>query len=223
MKKHLLWGIVGSLCLALPVRAQFSQGTRYWGGTVSTRGTLGFGNDASGRKSRSGFHEVQPEIQFGKFTSATTMLGVGARYSINWNGTSIPTDEYKSRVNAQSVALLPYLRKYKSLNERWWLFLHTEAGAAYHWRINRTEYQGPGQEFKRSSWQYLIEIKPGVVCHFPRKGWAIEGYANILSLTAQYQPNDQGSRYFLFSSGFGTNVPSYLTLRIARYTNPKSN
>lgn len=67
------------------------------------------------------------------------MLGVGARYSFyrTSDRQEIPGTPNANRdvtgLN-QSVAILPFIRKYKSLNERWAIFIHSEIGPTYSWR-----------------------------------------------------------------------------------------
>jgi hypothetical protein len=133
----------------------------------------------------------------------------------------ISEGEYKS--TQHSVQLLPYLRKYKTLNERWALFLHGEAGAGYTWHVGRQ--QG---DFNSSTtdeyWRYTLSVQPGAVYFFPNRRWAIEGYADILSLNASFVPRRENvGRSIQFRSAFSTGFPRFITLRIAKYIPIKTN
>lgn len=225
MLKHtILWGLLllGST-LSPSVYAQLSKGTRYWGGTVEFSGAYGSGERQSlNSKTRSTFQNIGPELQWGVFTNATTLVGLGVGYNLSWYLDNTLATETTNRNLSQSISLLPFLRKYKVLNERWWLFLHGEVGPTYQWDSWRLRGQNTRGESQSDRWQYGLMIKPGVVYHFPKKRWAIEGYANVLSLNALYRPVLPGGQHFSLSTAVGTRVPSLFTLRIARYTSPSS-
>ncbi|HEV7347698.1 hypothetical protein [Telluribacter sp.] len=226
MIKHtLLWGLLLLVStLALPVHAQLTKGTRYWGGTVSSQGGISKSKgEINTYEGKGSFLSIQPELQFGRFRNASTMLGVGVRYSFRPEGSEDLTSKTQYRYLNQSIALLPYFRKYRTLNDRWWLFLHTELGTGYRWEFTRASGVGYSNSREAKSWQHELGIKPGIVYHFPKKGWAIEGYANILSLSAFYTPKSPDQHRFSFTTNAGTAVPRYITLRIARYSTPTSN
>ena len=230
MKKLLLLAMLGGLLGWLPSRTRAQDRTTYWGGTITLNGDVRssravFSSSAS-NKSR---HSIAPELQWGRFINTTTMIGLGSRYSFTWNkgesgSPSTPSQNRNSGIS-QSIALLPFIRKYKPLGERWAVFLHAELGPTYNWRNSKSMFPGWGSSpDKGHNWQYELSVKPGVVYFLPKNNLAIEGYANILSLGATYTDleNDNG-RQFIFSTGLSTSFPSYFTIRIAKYIPRKTN
>lgn len=220
----LLFGLTGSG----PTLAQLQKGTTYWGGTLSLNGNGNRSHSADNTSifSSNGNHTLAPEVQWGVFLNPTTQIGLGTRYSLRWDSSryaSSPTSEGDGKYIQQSVQLLPYLRKYKALSERWALFLHGEAGAGYYWYSYRQ--QGDfNTSFDTDYWQYTLSIRPGLVYFFPNRRWAIEGYADILSLNASFVPRRENvGRNIQFRSGFSTGFPSLATLRIAKYIPTSTN
>ncbi len=228
MKKLILLGMLVGLIGWLPARAQVQDGATYWGGTVKLDGDARSSRDVfSTSTSNSSRHSITPELQWGKFINATTMIGLGTRYSFTWNknesGITSAPSQSRSSGSSQSVSLLPFLRKYKPLGERWAVFLHAELGPTYNWRNSKSTFSGPSPD-KGHNWQYELSVKPGVVYFFPKKNLAIEGYADILSLGATYTDfEEDNGRQFVFSTGFSTSFPSYFTIRIAKYLPTKAN
>lgn len=124
MKKILLLGILSGLLGWLPARAQVQDGTKYRGGTVSLNGDVQSNrqNTGNSNESSSSSHAITPEIQWGIFVNATTMIGLGGRYGFSRNRnrsgiSSMPSSGSKETTIRQSVALLPFIRKYKPLGE----------------------------------------------------------------------------------------------------------
>lgn len=227
MQKYLLACLILGVISSRPALAQLQRGTTYWGGTLSLEGN---GNRSHNADNTSIFsatrnHTLAPELQWGTFLNPTTLVGIGTRYSLQWTSyryLSSPGAEAENGYFQQSVQLLPFLRKYKALNERWALFLHGEAGAGYLWNSPRQQgTSNPNSPYEY--WQYSLSLRPGLVYFFPNKYWAIEGYANILSLNASHRPmSAELGRQFQLSSGFSTGFPSYITLRIARHIPTKT-
>lgn len=156
------------------------------------------------------------------------MIGLGGRYSFAWQKysyelTSAPNSEYQQKITNQSIGLLPFIRKYKPIGERWAVFLHAEVGPTYNWQKSKISSTTDNLD-KGHSWEYKLSLKPGLVYFFPKRRLAIEGYANILSLNASYSDFEGSSGgQFLFSTGFSTMFPGYFTIRIAKYLPPKTN
>lgn len=220
MKKLWLLGVLGGLGYGLPTMGQVQDGTRYWGGTITARGEAQSNKgEFDNSTSKGNQYDISPELQWGKFTNATTMIGLGARYSFSWgkNSAGSPSVSNSNSYISQSVTLLPFIRKYKPLGERWAIFLHAEIGPTYNWSKSKSSFSGSDYA-KSHYWQYELSVKPGVVYFSPKKNLAIEGYADVLSLGASYTnfPNDLG-RNFNFATGFSTDFPSYFTVRIAKY------
>ena len=220
MKKLLLLGMIGGLVGWLPARAQVLDGARYWGGTINIEGSSEKENGISSRTT--GQHTISPELQWGKFVNPTVMLGVGLRYSLYQTidqqeipGT--PTIHRDVIGLHQSIAILPFIRKYKSLNDRWAIFLHGEIGPSYNWSKFKNNGSSSSDD-KNHNWQYELNVKPGLVYFFPRKKVAIEGYADVLSFSAKYSPySDNTGRGISLSTGLSTSFPNYFTIRIAKY------
>lgn len=231
MKKLLLVFVLVSLGGWTELRAQAQKGTTYWGGTVRLDGQFRQGKDSGSGvdpKFRSGQHAIAPEIQWGKFVSPTTLVGLGVGYNLNWSGGSregTNTDpKSTSRSINQSVAVLPFVRKYRFINERWAVFLHGEAGPTLGWQKYKST-TGFDSDTKQTPTQYVLDIKPGLVYSFPGKRLSIEGYADILSLGVQYSPlrreENQPGR-FSFSTGISTGFPGFFRIRLAKNINSKT-
>lgn len=210
------------VCLAIQVHAQLQKGASYYGGTIgfngtSTKSSVVNNNETSQVKG----YSISPEAQYGYFLNGTTVVGVGIKYNVTSTKTTYDRPDQGSSGVSQSVYLLPFVRKYKALNNHWSVFLHAEIGSGYYW--DRTKVNASNGDTKYDYWQHALSVKPGVAYHFPRSGWAVEAYADILSLNAQYVSlADQHVRSFRFSSGLTTSVPSYLTIRIAKYISTAS-
>lgn len=226
MRKLILFAALGTWLFAGNVYGQLQKGTGYVGGTIS------FDGQASGEKEEADKlnstknlrHAASPEIQFGKMVGERTMLGLGVRYNVGWNRTKYDKTEISNSQISQGIALLPFIRQYKSLgSSNWSVFLHGELGPQFQW-IKRTTTQGstPVTE-RRDFWQYGLSVKPGIAYVSRKNGWAIEGYANILSLNANYVPfKDEAPSVFTFTTGIATAFPSVITLRVAKYIFPKN-
>lgn len=216
----------------LPARAQVRDSVRYWGGTVNLNGNTekSRANIGSSNNRTNSSHSITPELQWGKFVSPTTMVGLGARYGFSWDRSKLETPSSpgsgsKDITVRQSVALLPFIRKYKPLGEHWAVFLHAEVGPTYNWRNYKfkSNYSNPDPQ-KSHNWQYELGVKPGLVYFIPKRSLAIEGYANVLSLSASYNDFEKdGGGQFLFATRLSTGFPSYFTVRIAKYLAPKTN
>jgi len=229
MKKLFLWGILVSLSGWIPAQAQAQKGTTYWGGTVGFNGQIGrshpFGFDS---KQNYGSHAIAPEVQWGKFANPTTVWGLGSRYNLSWSSNKFTNSQtnssYKGRFQRQSLAVLPFVRKYKFLGERWAVFLHTELGPTYTWEKAKNT-GGVEPTRKMDYWRYSLSVYPGLVYFFPGKKISLEGYANILYLETAFTPLrseiDQ-PRQFSFTTGFSTDFPGYFTLRLTKNISSKT-
>lgn len=224
MKKLFPLLLPGMLLLAGSAEAQLQKGTRYWGGTISFNGTLNHNRDKFDKDNVSKTRRpiISPEAQLGWFVSDKVMLGVGLRYSIQQEKTVYEPSGYKNSTLGQSLQLLPFIRRYYSLGDRWALFIHGELAPSYSWGKSKSENVITETD-KRDLWQYGLAVKPGVVYTFPNKKWSVEAYTNFLSLSFNYLPfpEDDG-RQFTVDSGFGTGFPSYFSLRIARHLQLKN-
>lgn len=218
MKKSLLLGIACCLFFGLSAQAQLQKGNMYLGGTIGFNGTSSKYSVASSAESgHSRINEIRPELQLGYFLTNSTVVGVGVNYSLTLFETTYDSMQLKNNGSGQSFQLLPFIRKYKALNDHWSIFIHGEIGSGYRWNKSKT-IGGDIQIDKRHYWQHNLSVKPGVVYHFPRNGWAIEGYANVLALNAQYLPMVPSRvKQFTLESGLTTDFPSYFAIRVAKY------
>jgi len=224
MKKLFLLLLPGMLLLAGHAKAQLQKGTKYWGGTISFNGTLHRNQDKFDKDNVSKIRKpiISPEAQLGWFVSDKVMLGVGLRYSIQQEKTIYEPSGYKNSTLSQSLQLLPFIRRYYSLGDRWALFIHGELAPNYSWWKSKSEDITTVTD-KSDIWQYGLAVKPGVVYTFPNKKWSVEAYTNFLSLNFNYMPfpEDHG-RQFNVDSGIDTGFPSYFSFRIARHLQTKN-
>ncbi|ACT96097.1 hypothetical protein Dfer_4896 [Dyadobacter fermentans DSM 18053] len=222
MKKLFLLLLPALALGAGSAHAQLQKGMKYWGATVNFSGE--FSRDEvpayDNEVNKTSRPAISPEAQLGWFVSDKVMLGVGLRYGLTYQKTAIKSSDFESRSLSQNLQLLPFIRRYFSMNDRWAIFIHGELGPNYSWSkvINKSI-----DTDKNDYWQYGLTVKPGVVYTFPNKKWSVEAYTNFLSLGFNYFPfpRDNG-REITVSSGLNTNFPSYFSLRIARYIQPKN-
>ena len=225
MKRILLIGLV--CCLCFTAQAQLQKGTKYLGGTVSFNGTTSESHLVNQKSDSQGSnqHTIIPELQFGYFVNSTTMIGLGLQYNLLWYNTRSSLPEVKNTSVLQSWQLSPFIRKYKTFGNRWAVFLHGEVGPSY--QLDKYKIKGDNPyESKGDYWKYRLSVKPGIVYTFPKKTWAVEAYANVLSLDFTYLPVTSGTssaRQIILTSGLSTSFPTYFTLRIAKYIPSKAN
>ncbi|WP_031525892.1 hypothetical protein [Dyadobacter crusticola] len=226
MKQLLLFALLGTWFLVGNAHGQIQKGTGYVGGTISFDGETSRSKEPADplNSARTRRHTIAPEIQFGKMIGERTMLGLGVRYNVTYNRTKYDENDLANSQLSQGIALLPFIRQYKSLgSSNWSVFLHGELGPQYQW-IRTTNIQGstPVNEY-RDFWQYGVSIKPGIAYVSKKNGWAIEGFADILSLNANYVPfKDDAPSVFTLNTGIATAFPNVITLRVAKYIFPKN-
>jgi hypothetical protein len=224
MKKRFLLLLPGMLFLAGSAEAQFEKGAKYWGATISFDGEFSRSENEFDKSevTKNGNPTIAPEAQLGWFISRKTMLGVGLKYGLDYQKNDQRPGDFYNKNLRQSLQLLPFIRQYYSLGDRWSLLIHGELGPQYTWSKNKNGGLYPSTS-KSDHWQYGLAVKPGVVYTFPNKKWSIEAYTNFLSFNFSYVPYpDDGGREFQFGTGFNTNFPSYFSIRIARYIQPKN-
>ena len=230
MRKLFLLSALISLLGWTELRAQAQRGTTYWGGTVRLDGRLSHTKDLD-KNSKSGFTEnrITPEIQWGKFINPTTMIGLGIVYDLTWTRQISPVAsgtgaEMKSRGVYQSADVLPFLRKYKFVNEHWAVFLHGQTGKSF--GVKAFKWDNLSREDRKENYTYYrLEIKSGLVYTFPGKQLSIEGYFNLLSLSALYKPLIEEAnqpRKFTFSTGLSTSFPRLIQIRMAKNINVRT-
>lgn len=145
------------------------------------------------------------------------MIGIGLKYNLEFFKTLYDPNQQQNKGVNQVAQLLPFVRKYKVLNDRWSIFIHGEIGTGYRWNKSET-MGGDNRTYRGHYWQHNLSIKPGLVYHFPRNNWAVEGYANLLALNAEYLPMvSDGVKQFNLESGLTTDFATYFTIRVAKY------
>jgi hypothetical protein len=226
MKQLLLFALLGTWLSLGNVYGQIQKGTGYVGGTISFEGQTKKDKEKAEALNTSSnwVQSIAPEIQFGKMIGERTMLGLGVRYNLQYNRYRYEAADLTNTQLSQGIALLPFIRQYKTLgSSNWSVFLHGEIGPQFQ-SVETTSTQGSTPvTLKREYWQYGLSIKPGIAYVSKKNGWAVEGYANILSLSANYVPSkDDAGRVFMLNTGISTSFPNLITLRIAKYIFPKN-
>ena len=219
MKKNLLLGILGYLCLSVPVKAQLQKGTKYVAATISSTGN---GQHYKDRKDNSSGKinqiSVNPSFQFGKFISDNKMIGVGAGANLNFikqkSTTTFHSDTYKN--NYAAYTLSPYIRHYKPLNTKWAIFLNSSVNLSYlHSKRDIWDYDIWLRDVKRDGYSAGITINPGI-SYWISPRFALESDINLLSLGVTYQDFDK-VKSFTFRSVATSNLTSYFSVRASWY------
>jgi hypothetical protein len=225
MKKLFLLLLPTVLLLAGNAEAQWQKGTKYWGATINFDGEFQRNENKYDKSDRTKTSNpaISPEAQLGWFVSGKTMLGIGLKYGFDFEKNDQRTLDNFTTDLRQSLKLLPFIRQYYALDDRWAVFIHGELGPQYSWSKHKNKGFIPSTS-KSDYWQYGLSVKPGVVYTFPNKKWSVEAYTNFLSLDLNYLPfpDDDGGRQIQFATGFSTNFPAYFSLRIARYIQSKN-
>ncbi len=227
MKKIVLLGLVSIFGFCPSAQSQGQKGSVYWGGTISFRANAQneFETTTSADVEVIRNNSINPELQIGRFINNTTLIGVGAIYSVERSTSRQTTNVFQvTRTIRQSIQIAPFIRKYHALNDRWALFLYAEAGPIFY--TSDTEGMGASGSTKYETryWEHRLIVKPGLTFHFPRGNWAVEGYFDLLSLNFSYVPSaNKNKGAFVVYSNMSTGFPRSFTLRLARYLTPLSN
>ena len=215
MKKHFLLLLPGMLLLAGKAEAQFEKGTKHWGATISLGGSLQThkaGDDYGTAKFND--HSLSPAIQFGKFTRDNTMLGLRFSPYFNFNKRSREdtNSDYEANDNYMSFTLSPFIRRYKSLNPKWALFLQPGLNFSY---IRSASKSANGEKDHDDGFAAGAYILPGIVYRVTPR-FALEADVNVLSFNLLYS-NFPSSNSFGFSAGVTSNIQQYFRIRASWY------
>lgn len=212
MKKILLLLLPAMLFLAGSAEAQFEKGTKHWGATIGFSGaSQAFETDLSEFKVSN--HSVSPAIQFGKFTKDNTLLGLRLTpfFSFNKHKQDDQYTDYEARSNYMSLTLSPFIRRYKSLNPKWALFLQPGVNISYMRASTKESNEEKDHNDGFGAGAYVL---PGIVYRVTPR-FALEADANVLSLNLTY--SNLSSNSFGFNAGFTSNIQQYFSIRASWY------
>lgn len=214
MKKLLLMGLLGIFCLAGETMAQIPAGTRYRAATLSFEGSNQKGTNAYSDGKGSSIY-FSPSVQIGKFKSNNKMLGVGLSASLNFAKSkySIDDQEVTSRYTNTSYTLSPFIRHYKTLNEKWYAFLNTSVNGSY--LRSRQRDNGIMEKTAANGYGVGLYVVPGIAYRLKSR-FALEADVNLLSLGIGYN-HMNGYNAFTFNTAVTTGLTSYFSLRASWY------
>lgn len=207
-----------AVSVGVEASAQIEKGTQFWGGTVSGSGSFSSSENENGAGSSSK-NDLELRLQGGVFTKSNFMVGVGAQGS--FYPETMETNAMNSlsrRTNTTSIySLVPFVRWYKPLNERFSLFLEPSLSAGFRFSRNTSsggfgESRSTGEEFRSS-----LNVVPGISYRLGKR-FALEADVNILRLGLDFNSGKDYSS-FRFASSVSSGINSYFGLRGAFYLN----
>lgn len=214
MKKLLLIGLLGIFCLAGETMAQIPAGTRYRAATLSFEGS----NQKTKQPvpvNRTNSNYFNPSFQIGKFTGNNKMLGVG--FGANYNFTKgIYTDldqEMNRRFIDAAYNLSPFIRHYKTLNEKWYAFLNTSVNGSYLRSTLRSN--AVMEEYTKNGYAVGLAVVPGIAYRLKSR-FALEADINLLSLGIGYNHMNNNNS-FTFNTAVTTDLTNIFSLRASWY------
>ncbi|KAA6430460.1 hypothetical protein FEM33_26040 [Dyadobacter flavalbus] len=214
MKKLLLIGLLGIFCLAGETMAQIPAGTRYRAATLSFQGSHQKGKNAFS-DSRNSSVSFSPSVQFGRFTGNNKMLGLGLGANFDFlKGTdTAPNEDMNRRYINAAYTLSPFIRHYKTLNEKWYAFLNTSVYGSY--LRSALLSNDIMEKYTKNGYAAGLSVVPGIAYRLKSR-FALEADVNLLSLGIGYRHmNDTNS--ITFNSAVTTGLTSYFSLRASWY------
>lgn len=215
MKKHFLLLLPGMLLLAGKAEAQFEKGTKHWGTTISLGGSLQTQKaDSDYGTFKFNNHSLSPAIQFGKFTKDNTMLGLRLSPYFNFSKRSQKNtnSDLEAHDNYMSLTLSPFIRRYKSLNPKWAIFLQPGLNFTYIRSTDKTTNSEKDHDDGFAAGAYIL---PGIVYRVTPR-FALEADVNVLSFNLLYS-NFPSSNSFGINAGFTSNIQQYFSIRASWY------
>ena len=208
MKKKLRWAMLLCPLLIGTAYGQFDQGTRFLGATVSLDGKHSKVMDYNQlRDIKSNTFNVTPEFQVGKFYKNNRMMGIG----VSLKGNFYSSYNYKS--NSVTPTIAPFLRQYKFLGKRFFLYLEEYVPIQY--SIGKQTVSGVKNE--NNYFAIGIAVQPGIGFKVG-KNFYVESNINLLGLNANYK-DSQNQNTFTFNSAISTHINSQFSIRAAWYLN----
>jgi hypothetical protein len=213
MKKKLLLGILGFLCLVVPAQAQLQKGTKYVAATISFNGRHSDNQYDAGSSFKTNTVSIFPSMQFGKFIRENRMIGLGLGANLIFIRTKnqSSSQSYDSGLNSFAYAVSPYIRHYKPLSAKWALFLNSSVNLTYNHYKNFDDQDSK----KQDGYSAGIQLTPGI-SYWITPRFAVESDLNFLSLAAGYQ-HLPGARNIYFNSAVTSNLTSYFSVRASWY------
>jgi hypothetical protein len=214
MKKLLLIGLLGICCLAGKTMAQIPAGTRYRAATLSFEGSSQTTKQPSNKNSTNSNY-FSPSVQSGIFISNNKMLGIGlgANYDFSKSANTAPAQDINRRYINAAYTLSPFIRHYKTLNEKWYAFLNTSVYGSY---LRSSLLSNVIMEkYTKNGYAVGLAVVPGIAYRLKSR-FALEADVNLLSLGIGYNHmNDNNS--FTFNTAVTTGLTNYFSLRASWY------
>lgn len=213
MKKLFLLLLPGALLLAGNAEAQLQKGTKYWGATISTDGHSLHSESLPSVESKSNNHNIAPSIQAGWMFKDNRMFGLRLSSVVALRkGISEQQGNKNENVsNYTSVGLSPFIRHYKSINEKWAIFLQTGFEGAYF----RTKDKYTNITEHENGYGLGIYVLPGI-SYWVTPRFALESDVNVLSLALNYTSMEDVNN-FNFNAGVTSGIQSYFGIRASWY------
>jgi hypothetical protein len=214
MKKILLLLLPGMLFLAGNAEAQFEKGTKHWGTTISFSGTSMKYETGNLNEYSQNNHSINPAIQFGKFTKDNTMLGLRLTpaFSFNNQKQNDPNSDLKVKSNFMNLTLSPFIRRYKTLGEKWAIFVQPGLNISY---LRGTTNRSDAEKDHDDGFGAGAYVLPGIVYRVTPR-FALEADVNVLSLNLNYS-NLNSSNNFGFDAGISSSIQQYFSIRASWY------
>lgn len=143
------------------------------------------------------------------------MLGVG--FGANYNFTKgIYTDldqEMNRRFIDAAYNLSPFIRHYKTLNEKWYAFLNTSVNGSYLRSTLRSN--AVMEEYTKNGYAVGLAVVPGIAYRLKSR-FALEADINLLSLGIGYNHMNNNNS-FTFNTAVTTDLTNIFSLRASWY------
>ncbi len=213
MKKLFLLFLPVMLLQAGSAEAQFQKGTKYWGATISANGDFVRSKDLPKMDNVSNNHNIVPSIQAGWLVKDNTMFGLrlSSALALRKGTSELQGTKYESVSNAASVNLSPFIRHYKSINEKWAIFLQTGFEGTY----LRSKDRYTDNTVRENGYGLGIYVLPGISYRITPR-FALESDLNVLSLAVNYT-NFKDVNNFYFNAGVNSGIQSYFGIRASWY------
>lgn len=193
--------------------AQVVKATKYWGAGISLSGSNTHTKEENtDNEYKSTQLSFGPSLQFGSFYKDNRLFGVAL--STTFDGYSYKTENSdRQSQNLTRIGLSPFLRQYKTLGTKWFLFLQEAVPMGY------TFYKNDFNTNDKNGFDAGISVVPGVSYKVSDR-FLIESDINLLSLGLNYsdQPN---SKSFSFQSSVTSGIQNTFGIRATWFLSPE--
>lgn len=200
------------LLLAGTTKAQFQKGTVHFGATISAEGT---GTHSKGNSTdyKSGNHNLSPSIQMGWLLKDNRMFGLRLGSTMMLRSSKFKDSGPFSRFtdNTYSLNFSPFIRHYKTINDKWALFLDSGLEGSYSWSVRK----GEDLSEKANGYGVGLYVQPGITYRISPR-FALETDLQLLSLAVGYT-NFKKTEGFNFNAGITSGIGNYFGVRAAWY------